>query len=193
MHLLVTAEHRQLCSRRHLVAYAYADAANDTRHRSGDGAEAEVNLGSVDRRTCLADSGLRLFVVVLGVVEHVTADDVLGKQVLVRLPFHFRAALVGLRRQQVRFGGFQFQFGITRIDDEQGRAFLHLLTFGHAYLHQLSADLRHDVHVVLTFHFGAKPHRQHDIGFLYCQRLVRRLGGLGHVDAARYHSGCYGK
>ena len=83
LHLLVVTEHGHGRGRRNLVADTYVDATNDTSDGSRDGAEAEVDLSAVNRSLCLTNCSLCLLVVVLGVVEHIAADDVLGEQVLV--------------------------------------------------------------------------------------------------------------
>ena len=60
---------------------------------------------------------------------------------------------------------------IARVDGKQRLPLAHLLALSHVNLHQLAAHLRHDGHVGLAFHLGAKFHGHLDIGFLHGHRF----------------------
>ena len=117
-------------------------------------------LAVMVQKTGLGYGGLGLLVRVLRVVQHVAADNLLIKQVLVRLVLQFGGVLLRQGGLQVGLGGLQLQLGVARVDDEERLALLHLLTFRHTDLHQLSADLRRDRHIVLTLHPGTEFVRQ---------------------------------
>ena len=211
IHRRVATQHRQLGHGRHLVAAANGNATDDTRHGSGNGAEAEVHactahgsLGLAHRSLCLADSGLCLVITVSGVLEHVATHNLLFEQVLVA--FEFQLGAVGLSKRsskicirclQIGIRCLQLMLGIARVDDEEHLPFPHLLTFGHADFHELAAHLghhelathlRHDGNIRLTLQLCAELDGHRDILLLHRHGLVGRRHLFGHVQSARGQS-----
>ena len=198
VHRGVAAEDGEVGGWRNLVAGAYGNLADDTGHGSRDGAEAEVHPGAVDRRLCLgycgpglADGSRCLVVAVAGILKHIGAHNLLVEQVLVALILQLGAVglclscrEVGLCSLEVGTCGLHFVLGIARVDNKQCLPLAHALAFADAYSHQLSAHLRRDSHVGLTFQLGAEFHGKFNVGFLNGNRFERCLFLFGYVKAA---------
>ena len=83
----------------------------------------------------------------------------------------------------------QIQLRIAGVYDEKHVADLHLLSFADRNLHQLSAHLRHNGNVRLSFQFRAEFNGDDNVLLLDSHCLIGRVNLLRNIEVARDQPG----
>ena len=137
---------RVVAAAAHEVAARHQRAADATRDRRGDAAEAQLQLRRLDAGLRNLHGSRRLAHQVLAVIEGLPRDGLALEQRSAALDVEARVADADAGLVELGFGLIECALERTRVDLEEEVAGLHLLAVGEIHLRQVAAHPRTHVH-----------------------------------------------